>query len=174
MQSIDVSDGEKSSNKKSLKQIAAAQAANLKKLDTKLMIIIVLLLLIGAGFAYQAKVNNDLKKENTRLSNPQEAAKAEAEQLKSQVAALIDLPAESPTIATVVDVEKLKTQAFFAKAQNGDKVLMFPEAKKAILYRPSTNKIIEVAPINLGDGNTQGTSTQATPAPATSTKKTTR
>ena len=35
----------------------------------------------------------------------------------------------------------------------GDKVLIFAEAKKAILYRPSTKKLIEVANINLADTN---------------------
>ena len=40
---------------------------------------------------------------------------------------------------------KLKAQPFFAKAQDYDQVLIFEKAKKAILYRPSTNKLIEVA-----------------------------
>lgn len=105
-----------------------------------------------------------LKKENARLSNPQEAAKAETDRLKAEVAKIIELPAdESPTIATVVDAEKLKSQAFFAKAQNDDRVLMFPKAKKAVLYRPSTKKVIEVAPINIGNNQTQGATTNKTP-----------
>lgn len=179
MGSIDISDGSDGSqgpsSKKSLKHAIKHKAKNLNRSSFKFVIAAVLLLLVGAGFANQARVNSDLKKENARLSNPQEAAKDEAEQLKAEVAKLIDLPNETPTIATVVDVEKLKSQAFFTKAQNGDKVLMFSEAKKAVLYRPSTKKIIEVAPINLGSGNTQGTSTEVTtPAPAASTKKSTR
>lgn len=57
---------------------------------------------------------------------------------------------ETPTVATISDVEKLKSsQLFFAKAENGDKVLIYTKAKKAILYRPSIAKIIEVAPIDL-------------------------
>lgn len=105
---------------------------------------------------------NDLKKENAKLSNPQDAAKLEGDRLKAEVGNLIELPSnETPTIATVVDASKLKDQAFFANAQNDDRVLMFPESKKAILYRPSTNKIIEVAPINLGanqEGQVSGVS----------------
>lgn len=50
---------------------------------------------------------------------------------------------ETPTIATVSDITKLQGQPFFAKAQNGDKVYVYSNAKKAILYRPSENKIIE-------------------------------
>ena len=73
----------------------------------------------------------------------------EVDSVVAKVQVLIELPDEEPTLATVSDVEKLKDQAFFANAQNGDKVLIFQKAEKAILYRPSTNKIIEVGPITI-------------------------
>lgn len=130
----------------------------------KLVLVIVAILVLAALAVVGAKgyANyNKLKKENARLSNPQEAARAETDRLKQEVGKLIELPAdESPTVATVVDASKLKSQAFFAKAENGDRVLMFPKAKKAVLYRPSTNKVIEVAPINIGNSQTQGATTK--------------
>lgn len=62
---------------------------------------------------------------------------------------LMNLPeGEVPTVATVTDKSKLKSEPFFQAAENGDKVLIFKSIKKAILYRPSTNKIVDVAPIN--------------------------
>jgi hypothetical protein len=65
--------------------------------------------------------------------------------LTAKVGELMDLPNnEEPMVATVSDVTKLANQPFFAKALNGDKVLAYTKNKKAILYRPSTNKIIEV------------------------------
>ena len=64
---------------------------------------------------------------------------------------LISLPAgETPTVATVSDLAPLKDQPFFKDAQIGDKVLVFKESEKAILYRPSTNKIVTVAPLTGG------------------------
>ena len=56
---------------------------------------------------------------------------------------------ESPNVATIIDKDKLKDQAFFNNAENGDKVLIYTKAQKAIIYRPSTNKIINVGPITL-------------------------
>lgn len=67
-----------------------------------------------------------------------------------EVGKIIELPEdETPTVATVTDLEKVKEQAFFRNAQNGDKVLIFTNAKKAFLYRPSANMIIEVGVINI-------------------------
>jgi len=59
------------------------------------------------------------------------------------------LPNEKPTIATVEDRKKLTDQIFFKNARNGDKVLMYTQSKKAILYRRSENKVIEIAYLNI-------------------------
>jgi len=115
-----------------------------------------LLVIIGlavAGGYYYNKYNNS-QKEVKKLSNPQEAARAEVNQVTSAVGKLVELPAnETPTLATVTDASKLKSQPFFAKAQNSDKVLIYTQSKRAILYRPSTDKIIEIAPVNIGNEN---------------------
>jgi hypothetical protein len=68
---------------------------------------------------------------------------------------LIILPTgEEPTIATVSDPSKLKDQPFFVNAKTGDKVLIYQNAKKAYLYSVTENKLIEVAPINVGVSST--------------------
>jgi len=65
------------------------------------------------------------------------------------VGKLVVLPQnETPTIATITDQGQLPNQPFFRDAQNGDKILVYTNAKKAILYRPSINKIVEVAPVS--------------------------
>jgi hypothetical protein len=118
---------------------------------TKLYTVLVVAAILLVGFFIQMNRIERLREENARLSDPQKAAQLEADRITAELRNLIELPDETPTVATVVDVEKLSDQPFFANAQNGDKVLLFPENKKAILYRPSTKKIVEVAPINLGD-----------------------
>ncbi len=83
--------------------------------------------------------------------NPDRVAQDEVKKIVAQVSKLIVLPeGETPTLATVADPEKLQDQEFFAKAKMGDKVLIYANAKKAILYSPETNKIVEVVPINTG------------------------
>ena len=75
-------------------------------------------------------------------------AQKEIDMLVMAVGKLIELPNdEVPTIATVLDKDALKEQLFFAKAENDDKLLAYTKTMQAILYRPSVNKIINVAPI---------------------------
>ena len=57
---------------------------------------------------------------------------------------------ETPTIATVTDLAPLKNQPFFANARVGYKVIIYTNAKRAILYDPVSDKIVETAPLNLG------------------------
>ena len=70
----------------------------------------------------------------------------------NSVGQLLVLPAgETPTIATVANLDQIKNQPFFANAKVGDKVLIYSKSQKAILYDPSINKIIEIAPLDLGN-----------------------
>ncbi len=85
-------------------------------------------------------------------ADPQKSAQNELQETITAVGKLMVLPTgETPTIATVSDPEKLKDQPFFARAQKGDKVLVYTTSQKAILYSPSLNKIVEVAPVNTGN-----------------------
>ena len=122
-------------------------------------IIVVLALALAGGGYYFYDRYQDVQAENKLLSNPQEAAKIEQEQLIASVSTLTELPSgETPTVATVSDASKLKTQAFFADSANGDKVLIYSQAKKAYLYRPSTNKVVNIAPVNIGNNENSDTS----------------
>lgn len=80
--------------------------------------------------------------------NLEKTAQEEVIKLLADVSKLIVLPAdEIPVIATVNDPVKLTNQKFFTNAKRGDKVLIYPHSRKAILYSPSNKKIIEVAPL---------------------------
>lgn len=124
----------------------------------KLSLITIILSLI-AGFGTATYFYYQYQKVQQQLTNPSLFTKEETRRLVEQVSRLIELPDnEEPTIATISDIEKLKNQPFFAKAKMGDKVLIYTNAKKAILYDPVANKIIEVAPVNIGSNNTSSPS----------------
>lgn len=84
--------------------------------------------------------------------------KTEASILVEKVGKHMFLPnGEIPSLATVTDPDKLQAQSFFADAKKGDKVLIYSEAKKAILYDPVADKIVTIAPILLDPSlNTSG------------------
>ena len=140
-------------------ELEIKQPANLKEVMVKVLVertrkflphILMGAVLVVGGFAgyfwYEASA---LKK------NPQKAAQDETQKLLANISALIVLPeGETPTIATVTDPERLKEQPFFANAQTGDKVLIYTNSRKAVLYNPTKNKIVEVAPINIGNPTT--------------------
>lgn len=126
------------------------------------VLVVALIASIGTGAYFYSQVVK-LKQ------NPQVLAQQEVQKVVAQVSRLIVLPeGEMPTIATVTDPEKLKDQPFFSKAQKGDKLLIYTNAKKAILYSPTNNKIVEVAPINIG--NTPAAASN-TPTNSTTEKK---
>jgi hypothetical protein len=119
------------------------------KISKKLIIIIsfgaVFLIVVGIGayFFWQYQTIQSQQK------NPTAFAQKEQKMLVKSVELLMALPTEEePIVATVSDVNRLQGQTFFAHAKNGQKVLLYMKAKKAILYDPQINKVIEVGPIN--------------------------
>lgn len=115
-----------------------------------IILLLAILATVGVGFGVWRYIL--LAQEVARLkTSPAEAAKQEAQSIVDKVKSLIAVPeGELPTVAEVTNVDRLKNNAFFSSAQNGDKVLIFTEAKKAILYRPGENKVIEVSPLTIG------------------------
>lgn len=106
-------------------------------------LVVLLVIALGAGFYFYQQATAD----------PQKAAQADLQATIKAVGKLMVLPTdETPTLATVSDPDKLKDQQFFANAKKGYKVLIYAQARKAIMYDPAQNKIIEVAPINIGNG----------------------
>lgn len=130
----------------------------LKSLGFKLVPYVFLIALGGVGGVYTVQQ----KPEWFGLTKGAAQAQAEVDKLVSDVGKLINLPSdEKPTVATVTDASKVKDQPFFANAKNNDKVLIYQKAAKAILFRPSENRIIEVGAVNIN--NQTQASLSATP-----------
>lgn len=110
-----------------------------------------LIILVGAWVGYRAwnpPAASTAVDPNATPAEQQEAAQLEISTLIERVGKLIVLPTgEEPTVATVSDPDKLKDQVFFANAKVGDKVLIYTKARKAYLYDPEGDILLEVAPI---------------------------
>lgn len=80
-----------------------------------------------------------------KIKKPEEVALND--KLLAKVAELIILPNERPFIATLVDYKPLMNNPFFKYAKEGDKLLLFKGADKAILYDPELNKLLNTGTI---------------------------
>jgi hypothetical protein len=86
------------------------------------------------------------------LSSTEETTVDPQQKLLADIGTLTALPTgETPSIATIDDPIKAKTQPFLKNAQKGDKVLVYAKAQKAYLYRPSTDTIINIATVKIED-----------------------
>ncbi|MFS8130571.1 MAG: hypothetical protein ACMG57_01190 [Candidatus Dojkabacteria bacterium] len=77
----------------------------------------------------------------------QAADTAKYNALVDKVKKVILVPDENPTIATIANLDEVKKQnaAFYSDAKEGDTVIIF--STKALIYRESEGKIINVAPV---------------------------
>jgi len=79
--------------------------------------------------------------------NSSEISQEIARKVQNEVSKLMILPDEEALVSSVDDADATRQQPFFAQVENGDHVLIFVQAAKIVIYRPSTNKIINVGPI---------------------------
>jgi hypothetical protein len=117
-------------------------------------ILVVLALIIFAGWSFYSYLHVSQKMEMLQTQEgQQQLAQEEIDQLVAKIGKLMILPAdEVPTVATISDVEALtKDQPFFTGAQDGDRLLVYVKAQKAIVYRPSENIIVNVGSLVVND-----------------------
>ncbi|MHB8914061.1 MAG: hypothetical protein ACYC4I_03590 [Minisyncoccota bacterium] len=88
-------------------------------------------------------------------AHPEFSRAEQAQAILEKVGHLIQLPqGETPTMATISDASAVKKgQPFLSNAANGDILIVYSNAAEALLYRPSTDKLIAVGPVNPGAGS---------------------
>lgn len=65
-------------------------------------------------------------------------------------------PDEVPALITVTDASKLTTP-FLKQAQDGDKILVYQNAKKVIIYRPNIDRVVDAGPVTIAPLDTGAT-----------------
>ncbi|MFZ3301179.1 MAG: hypothetical protein WA152_00515 [Microgenomates group bacterium] len=129
--------------------------------------VILVLIIAGAGYGGAYYYYNQYKETKIVLDNPEVASQNEVKEITDKLGKIYELPKdEEPTVATVLDMEKLKDQPFFSNAQNGDKVIIYTKSQLAILFRVDANKIITVAPVAIDQQAAPETDPEATELPA--------
>ena len=125
-----------------------------------------ILVVLGIALAPSIYFYKKYQEAQKAATNPTESAQKEAEKLIAAVSKIMELPeGEVPTVATVSDEDKLKENQFLARAKNGDKILIYKDqVKKAIIYRPSTGKIVDVGAVSINEqqGQVAGAETDQT------------
>jgi hypothetical protein len=100
-------------------------------------LLMALLLVLSFGlFRSQAKIRT------LQIANPEMISERENDALYVKVKRLVALPDEKPVVRTVSAADKVKNEPFYARAQVGDKVLVF--SQQAILYSPSLDRVMEI------------------------------
>lgn len=128
----------------SLKTIPTAQVRK-KKDKLKLLLAALLLLAIGtSGYLYY--------RYNQATSDPQgqleQKNSTETKEVLDSLGRILLLPTDKqPTVAKVEDVDKLKksNETFYKDVTKGDYLVLYTD--RAIIYRKTENKIINIAPI---------------------------
>ena len=124
----------------------------------KIILVILGLVIVGALLYFGWSWWN-LKKQINTLLQPEgieELQKKQTEELLEKMKKHIVLPDdEEPIIATVTDAEALKKESdFYALAKNDDVVVIYVRAKKAFLFDPFANRVLNVGPV-VTDDNTE-------------------
>ena len=80
----------------------------------------------------------------TAVSNNPLTQQAEVE---AAVQAAVIVPDGKPIISTVADASKLANPALAEVVKNGDKLLIYGDAHRLIIYRPSVNRVVTMLDI---------------------------
>jgi len=71
-----------------------------------------------------------------------------ARQIQERVSQLMILPGdEEALVSEISNANEVNDQPFFADVEDGDQVLVFLQSARIVIYRPSTNMIVNVGPI---------------------------
>ena len=113
-----------------------------------------MVIVVGGSFLlwqnYQLKASaSENVVENVENQNNELLSEDDILALVTKISKHIMLPVnEEPTIATIVDAEQLsQDQAFYSNVKDGDKVLIYMNAQKALIYRESEDLLINVGPV---------------------------
>lgn len=168
---INTTEDEEIKNIKQVKTIQQKKQRKIKKIIIGILILVIIAICSFIYFKYPQVLRIGKGDEQTKN---EELAKTQARALLDKVSKLIILPTnEEPNIFEITDPETLiKQQQFFIGAEKGDKILIYQQLARAIVYSPSRNIIVNVGPITKEQANTQSIPVPVKDVTASSTNTT--
>lgn len=141
-----------------------------------LILVIIVILIVAGGLYYwlsQAKAPAGAGLGAVGAAQDQAASASQVKALLDKLGAHLILPTgEVPQIGTIDDpIQAAKVQPFVAGAQKGDLLIVYVKAKKAIVYSPSRDLIVNVGPITIDPAAQAAAAKQATTPTTTPVKK---
>ncbi len=132
---------------------------SVKKTQTPYRVYVIALvglaILAGGGYFGWMKYNEMYNSPAAQEQAAAAEAEAEKKVVLEKLSKLMVLPEGDPVLFKVSDQEQMrKQQAFFKDTMNDDVLLVFQESSKAVIYRPSTNMVVNVGPINFDQNQT--------------------
>jgi hypothetical protein len=131
------------------KDTAEVKDTNKKKVNLNskflpwIILVVVLIAGIGGVFYYKNQADNV-----DPVAAQKEQNQAETERVLAALKLILNVTeTDAPTVARVEDPAKLQASnpEFYKNVQTGDYLIIFP--KRAIIFRESSNQIINIAPI---------------------------
>lgn len=122
----------------------------------------------------QSKLSQTATQLEELRKSAETSGQAVADEVLGKLRKHIDIPTDpQPTVATIVDAEALKdANEFYQPAENGDHLVI--TAKRAILYDPDRDIILDVVPVSIDpasggvDENQEAANQGSSPSPAPS------
>lgn len=104
----------------------------------------VLTLIIIFGLALVFLLGSYYKSEQAKHEK-----KIEAENIVmlEKISKLLNAPDEKPIVSTVNSKEDFANAPTFRSAEKGDKLFVWVSANQAVLYRPSTNQVLDITTV---------------------------
>lgn len=123
-------------------------SSSLPKTILRLLVVLALLIFGIWSFRNYQRVQEQLDALSPQAQS--ERAQKERQELLASVASLMVLPDEDPLILDIENAEAIgQTQPFFVDSQDGDKVLIYIQAGKSIIYSPTRNIIVNVGTLSV-------------------------
>jgi hypothetical protein len=143
-----------------------------KKSGSRFLPWIIVLIVLAAGIGGVLYYKNRAEKvESDPTSAQKEKNQAETDRVLGSLKLILTIDeTEAPTVARVEDPAKLQSSnaEFYKNVQTGDYLVIFP--KRAIIFRESTNQIINIAPI-INTSDLQQKQADTTQQPETKTTR---